>query len=255
MDKNSLIIEIKNDINSIKKQVDVTLAKLTVLESMIELDNKLGISVQTSGEPSSLELSRRVDDRQGIMQPEITSEASNEELEVKEEPKIEPVVEAPVVAVEPIVEPEPVVEEESEQDIVEIEQVIELEIEEKEEIIEEENEEEKLSASQMISGVAQQNSSELDSAFTSTEIPHSSLLTPRCETEPRNLMSVIGLNDRFRFRHDLFSNSDEIFKETIDILNKVENFEKAVEFLTQKFAWDEEDATVVYFYDIIKPKF
>ena len=35
------------------------------------------ISVQTSGEPSSLALSRRVDDRQGIMQPEITNEVSN----------------------------------------------------------------------------------------------------------------------------------------------------------------------------------
>ena len=32
---------------------------------------ELGISVQTSGEPSSLELSRRVDDRQGIVQPRI----------------------------------------------------------------------------------------------------------------------------------------------------------------------------------------
>ena len=38
---------------------------------------ELVISVQTSGEPSLLELSRRVDDRQGIMQPEITSVASN----------------------------------------------------------------------------------------------------------------------------------------------------------------------------------
>ena len=45
MDKNSLILEIKNDLNSIKKQVEVTLAKLAVLESMIELDKKLGVSV------------------------------------------------------------------------------------------------------------------------------------------------------------------------------------------------------------------
>ena len=84
MDKNSLIQDIKNDLNSIKKQVEVTLAKLAVLESMIELDKQLGvsvaepveapdeelgISVQTSGEPSLLELSR--------VQPEITSGASN----------------------------------------------------------------------------------------------------------------------------------------------------------------------------------
>lgn len=157
MDKNSLILEIKNDLNSIKKQVEVTLAKLTVLESMIELDNKLGISV---AEPV---------------------EAPVEELGVKEEPKPEP-----------IAEPEPVVEEE---------------------------------------------------------------ITPNSNVELRNLMSIIGLNDRFRFRHDLFSNSDEIFKEAINILNRIETFTQAVEYLEEKFQWDPEADTVVYFYDIIKPKF
>ena len=48
-----------------------------VSDSDSELDEELGISVQTSGEPSSLELSR--------VQPEITSVASNEELGVKDE--------------------------------------------------------------------------------------------------------------------------------------------------------------------------
>ena len=68
-------------------------------------------------------------------------------------------------------------------------------------------------------------------------------------------MSIIGLNDRFRFRHDLFSDDNDLFRETIDILNTLEDFEKAVDFLDKKFNWDPEDATVVYFYDIIKPKF
>ena len=88
-------------------------------------------------------------------------------------------------------------------------------------------------------------------------IPHTSLLIPNSEVaEPlRNLMSIIGLNDRFRFRHDLFSDSNDLFKETIEILNTIENFEKAVDYLQGKFNWNEEDATVVYFYDIIKPKF
>ena len=38
-------------------------------------------------------------------------------------------------------------------------------------------------------------------------------------------------------------------------VNAIENFDKAVDYLQEKFNWDEEDATVVYFYDIIKPKF
>ena len=48
-----------------------------VREEVTETDEELGISVQTSGEPSSLELSR--------VQPEITSVASNEELGDKED--------------------------------------------------------------------------------------------------------------------------------------------------------------------------
>ena len=177
MDKNSLIQDIKNDLNSIKKQVEITLAKLAVLESMIELDNKLGISVQTSGEQSSLELSR--------VQPEITSGASNEELGVeKPEPVAEPAPEPVAVSVAEPVE------------------------------------------------------------------------APVAEAQAlRNLMSVISLGDKFRFRHDLFSDSNDLFKETIEILNTIEKFDEAVSYLQGKFNWDAEDATVVYFYDIIRPKF
>ena len=181
MDKNSLIQEIKNDLNSIKKQVEVTLAKLAVLESMIELDNKLGISVQTSAEPA----------------PEPAPEPIKVPVEIA---KVAPIEEQKI---EPKEDKEP----------------------EKEDVKEE-------------------------------IIPNSSLLTPNCEAQVlRNLMSVISLGDKFRFRHDLFSDDNDLFKETIEILNTLEDFEKAVDFLDEKFNWDPEDATVVYFYDIIKPKF
>ena len=182
MDKNSLILEIKNDLNSIKKQVEVTLAKLAVLESMIELDKKLGVK-----EPAPVAAP--------VAEP---VEAPVEELGVRSE---ELGVRSEELGVE---EPAPVA----------------VSIEE----------------------------SRDNACIVREPEPEEALVL-------RNLMSVIGLNDRFRFRHDLFSNSDELFKETIDILNKIENFDKAVDYLVQKFAWDEEDATVVYFYDIIKPKF
>ena len=213
MDKNSLIQDIKNDLNSIQKQVEVTLAKLAVLESMIELDNKLGISVQTSGEQSSLELSR--------VQPEITSGASNEELGVE---KLEPVAEpAPEPAPKPIEVP------------VEIAKVAPIEEQKIEPKLDKESEKEDVKEE---------------------IIPNSSLLTPNCEAQAlRNLMSVISLGDKFRFRHDLFSDSNDLFKETIEILNTIEKFDEAVNYLQGKFNWDAEDATVVYFYDIIRPKF
>jgi hypothetical protein len=203
MDKNSLIQDIKNDLNSIKKQVEVTLAKLEVLEAMCKLDEAkvgtLGSSVRDS-EPQPVEL--------GLKEPIVEPEP------VVEEPVVEP-VQQPIAESEPVVEPEPIVEPEPE---------LVLEVE-KEEVAE--------------------------------PTPNSEESTPISEApaELRNLMSVIGLNDRFRFRHDLFSDSNDLFKETIEILNAIENFDKAVDYLQEKFNWDEEDATVVYFYDIIKPKF
>ena len=228
MDKNSLIQEIKNDLNSIKKQVEVTLAKLEVLEALYKLDvvkvGTLDSSVHDS-ESQAVEL--------GISSEDVLLNVS-EKLEVKEpivEPEPEPIVEPEselVVEKGPELEPEVVVEQGAE-----TEQVIELEIEEKveeKEIIEEENEEVEV-------------------------IPNSSFLIPNSKEPLRNLMSIIGLNDRFRFRHDLFSDSNDLFKETIEILNTIENFDKAVDYLQDKFKWNEEDATVVYFYEIIKPKF
>ena len=172
MDKNSLIQDIKNDLNSIKKQVEVTLAKLAVLESMIELDKKLGVSVAEPVEAPE-------ENKESVAEPEPA---------VESKPVVEPVV-------EPVAEP-------------------------------------------VIESPKQLNAP-----------------TPKQVAELRNLMSIIGLNDRFRFRHDLFSDSNDLFKETIEILNTIENFDKAVDYLQGKFNWDEENATVVYFYDIIKPKF
>ena len=215
MDKNSLIQDIKNDLNSIKKQVEITLAKLAVLESMIELDNKLGISVQTSGEQSSLELSR--------VQPEITSGASNEELGVE---KLEPVAEPA---------PEPVA--------VSVAEPVEAPVEE----LGVRSEELGVEKLEPVAGPAP------EPVVVSVAEP---VEAPVAEAQAlRNLMSVISLGDKFRFRHDLFSDSNDLFKETIEILNTIEEFDEAVSYLQGKFNWDAEDATVVYFYDIIRPKF
>ena len=261
MDKNSLIQDIKNDLNSIKKQVEITLAKLAVLESMIELDNKLGISVQTSGEQSSLELSR--------VQPEITSGASNEELGVKE-PVQESRGNACIVR-----EPEPVAAPVAEPVAVSVAEPVEAPVEElgvrSEELGVEKLEpvaepapkliEVPVEIAKVASIEEQKIEPKLDKESEKEDvkeeiIPNSSLLTPHCEAQVlRNLMSVISLGDKFRFRHDLFSDSNDLFKETIEILNTIEEFDEAVSYLQGKFNWDAEDATVVYFYDIIRPKF
>ena len=220
MDKNSLILEIKNDINSIKKQLDVTFAKIDVLEALIKLEKaskletveELGVEKEPKSEPveelgvvDNKELPRRG----SSLDRQVSEEQSDGDacVGVKEEPgsEIEPIV-------EPTVEPE-------------LEPIVEPEIESEPELVVE-------------LGVCSEELGGKDK-----EVPL------------RNLMSIIGLNDRFRFRHDLFSDDNDLFKETIETLNTIEKFADAVEYLQAKFSWKEDDATVVYFYEIIKPKF
>ena len=208
MDKNSLIIEIKNDINSIKKQLEVTLAKLDVLEALIKLEvrseelgvkSELGVRNSCASESRSRACSDYAERSQ-------ESPLGNEELEVKENTKSEPVAKQ---SVEPTIEVEPVVE-------IKQEPIIEVQVSEPESelVVTPAPEVEESEPEQELEPIIEE---EVEEDEEEEATPHSSLLTPHCETEFRNLMSVIGLNDRFRFRHDLFSNSDELFRETIPL--------------------------------------
>ena len=67
-----------------------------------------------------------------------------------------------------------------------------------------EDKNEKLPASQMISGVAQQNSSKLDSAFTSTEIPNSTLLTPNSEYEYEFFIQYLVSKNNYKADNAVF---------------------------------------------------
>ena len=238
MDKNSLILDIKNDLNSIKKQVEVTLAKLTVLESMIELDNKLGVSVAEPVEAPVEELGVRSEEL-GVKEP---NQESRDNACIVREPEPEPIVESIETL---ITESEPVAEPVA----VPVAEPVEAPGEE-------------LGVRSEELGVKEPKQECRDNACIvreqepESEIELKEEITPNSEAQVlRNLMSVISLGDKFRFRHDLFSDDNDLFKETIEILNTLEDFTKAVDFLDEKFGWDPEDATVVYFYDIIKPKF
>lgn len=70
-----------------------------------------------------------------------------------------------------------------------------------------------------------------------------------------DLRKAIGLNDRFRFRHYLFAGSDELMMQTIDELNAMDGYAEALEYLRKRFGWDEEDAEVQYFLDLLQRRF
>lgn len=70
-----------------------------------------------------------------------------------------------------------------------------------------------------------------------------------------DLRKAIGLNDRFRFRHYLFAGSDELMMQTIDELNAMGGYAEALEYVRKRFGWDEEDAEVQYFLDLLQRRF
>lgn len=70
-----------------------------------------------------------------------------------------------------------------------------------------------------------------------------------------DLRKAIGLNDRFRLKHDLFNNNESLLFETIDALNALSTFAEADAYLKRRFSWNADDATVVYFYEILQRKF
>lgn len=70
-----------------------------------------------------------------------------------------------------------------------------------------------------------------------------------------DLRKAIGLNDRFRFRHDLFANDDKLMMETIDNLNNLQSFDEALSYLRKNFDWDEDNPTVTYLLDILHRRY
>ena len=70
-----------------------------------------------------------------------------------------------------------------------------------------------------------------------------------------DLKKAIGLNDRFRFRNDLFNKDEKLMLDTIEALNGLANMSDAKAYLSARFTWKEDDATVMYFYEILERKF
>lgn len=89
----------------------------------------------------------------------------------------------------------------------------------------------------------------------------SSTKTPDSSTSSRDarivtdLKKAIGLNDRFRFKNDLFDNNETLLWDTIDALNDLDSMSEAKAYLQTRFSWSDDNATVVYFYEILERKF
>lgn len=71
----------------------------------------------------------------------------------------------------------------------------------------------------------------------------------------RDLRRAFTLNDRFRFRRELFENSDVQMNETLDLVDTMTSFEEAEEYFYGDCGWDKESQEVHDFMEIISRHF
>ena len=70
-----------------------------------------------------------------------------------------------------------------------------------------------------------------------------------------DLRRAIGLNDRFRFRNDLFRGDDQLMNETVEALDQMGTFAEAMAYVNERFDWSEDDETVRYLMDMLHRRY
>ena len=66
---------------------------------------------------------------------------------------------------------------------------------------------------------------------------------------------VFSINERFRFKRELFDNSDADFNNTLALVASMENFDEAEEYFFNEEGFDSKDPVVKEFMDVIKRYF
>jgi hypothetical protein len=73
--------------------------------------------------------------------------------------------------------------------------------------------------------------------------------------EARDLRKAFTLNDKFRFRRELFANNDAVFADTLNLLSAMQNLDEAMEYMRDDLGWDMESEDVKDFVNIVSNHF
>lgn len=71
----------------------------------------------------------------------------------------------------------------------------------------------------------------------------------------KELRRALSLNDRFRFRRELFGNSDVRMTETLALLDTMDGYAEAREYLTEDLGWDADEPVVQEFLALVENHF
>lgn len=70
-----------------------------------------------------------------------------------------------------------------------------------------------------------------------------------------NISSAIGINERFQFIKELFSNNVEVYTEVIQILNELSSFDQALEYLEKNHSLDYDTEITQRFLSIVERRY
>lgn len=71
----------------------------------------------------------------------------------------------------------------------------------------------------------------------------------------RDLHKAFSLNDRFRYRRELFANNDVEMNDTLNLIESMQSLEEAEDFFYGDLEWDKDSPEVIDFMNVIKNHF
>lgn len=76
--------------------------------------------------------------------------------------------------------------------------------------------------------------------------------------EKKNLSDfkkAFSLNDRFRFKRELFNGNEELMNETISALNLLQSYSDSISYIQDHFQWNQEDDATIDFIKLLEKRF
>lgn len=205
-------------------------AAIGELAGVAASDNKQGIDALPDDEPDDDITVEFVDDEETASADEPVAEAHSAPVAAEPEPVVAP--EPSVVQPEPAPEPTPVSEPES------------TPVDEPEPV------EAPTPAPEEVEPEAESEEFEPDpddQPLTLDEALHRDMT--------KDLRQAFSLNDRYRYRRELFGNSDSVMNETLNLIEAMHSFDEAEDYFYNDLQWEHDSPEVADFMVIIKNHF
>ena len=110
----------------------------------------------------------------------------------------------------------------------------------------------------MVQEVKETISTSMSEPHTKTVLADKSSVSLNDVLEKQNLSDfkkAFSLNDRFRFRRELFGGNEEKMNQAITDLNSMSSYEESVEYLNNVLKWNVEDESVADFMKLLEKRF